>query len=38
VHARLSRKAAMPRVLRMVLLGGTAILVGVVVGKFVGAV
>lgn len=36
VHARLSQKAAGPRVLRMVLLGGTAILVGIVVGKVVG--
>ena len=37
VHARLSKRAAWPRVLRMVLLGGTAILVGVLVGKLVGA-
>lgn len=37
VHALLAKKAAWPRVLRMVLLGGTAILVGVAVGKVVGA-
>jgi len=33
VHARLVRRKIWPRVLRMVLLGGTAILVGVVVAK-----
>ena len=37
VHARLVRLPIFPRVLRMLLLGGTAILVGVVVGKVFGA-
>lgn len=35
-QARLSKKPIWPRVLRIVLLGGTAILVGIVVGKIFG--
>lgn len=38
VQARLSRKRAWPRVLRMVILGGTAIAVGVLVGRLVNMV
>lgn len=37
VHARISKRRAWPRVLRMMILGGTAILVGVLVGQVVGA-
>lgn len=37
VHARVSKRKAWPRILRMMLLGGTAVLVGVVVGQVVGA-
>jgi len=37
IQARISRRKAWPRILRMVLLGGTAIAVGVVVGHLVGA-
>ncbi len=37
VQAKLSQKKVLPRVLRMVLLGGTAIAVGVIVGQVVGA-
>jgi VIT1/CCC1 family predicted Fe2+/Mn2+ transporter len=37
VQARLSARSIWPRVLRMVLLGGTAIAVGVLVGKVFGA-
>lgn len=37
VQARLARRSVMPRILRMVLLGGVAILVGLVVGKVFGA-
>ncbi|MEK7511010.1 MAG: VIT1/CCC1 transporter family protein [Patescibacteria group bacterium] len=36
VHGRLVGKSVLPRMMRMVLLGGTAILVGVVVGKIFG--
>ncbi|HYF29000.1 MAG TPA: VIT1/CCC1 transporter family protein [Candidatus Paceibacterota bacterium] len=36
VHARVSKRRAWPRVVRMVALGGTAILVGVAVGKLFG--
>lgn len=35
-QARFSNRAAWPRILRMVLLGGTAILVGILVGKIFG--
>lgn len=35
-HARISKLPAWPRVIRMMLLGGGAIVVGVVVGRFVG--
>lgn len=36
-QAWLSRKAVWPRILRMVILGGTAIAVGVIVGRIFGA-
>lgn len=37
VQAKMSGKSVLPRIARMVLLGGTAIAVGVIVGQVVGA-
>lgn len=37
VQARISKMKILPRIVRMVVLGGTAIAVGIIVGQFVGA-